>query len=84
MGGPGGIPDDGEPVSTAVLDGPVDVGTGMEGVSGAVGKICTLDSRMKSRAFPSACGIIYYIHLMAGYVIVGSGLQDILYNYYNA
>ena len=43
-----------------VLDGPVDVGTGLKVVSGAVGKICTLDSRMKSRALLSACGITYY------------------------
>ena len=46
----------------AVLDGPADVGTGMEGVSGIVGKKCTLDSRMKSRALPSTCGITNYIN----------------------
>lgn len=46
----------------AVLDGPVDVGTGMEEVSGVVGKICILDSRMKSRSLPSTCGITNYIN----------------------
>lgn len=57
-----------------MLDGPVDVETGMEEVADAAGKICTFEN--ETQGLPICLWYYILYHLMAEYVIVGSGLQD--------